>query len=262
MPSKKRRLTTETGSRPSRTAALKRAQTRSRRRSQRVVVPRDKLGFPTSMVSTLRYVERVEFTPTSTTTAVWSFRANGMFDPYESTGGHQPRGFDEMMDIYQTFTVTSSTCSVNWMLEGYDGPSQTGGTPAALVKTFDESTDAPAVPPVICGIMRSSEGYGSGIPVQEQMEKDRTNWKVLTPQTGGEITSAKSGLSDFFGKQDLVAADGYSGTAAADPENQAHYHIFAARGSDDYPAGTVKVVAYVTIEYRATFTEPKPLQAS
>ena len=33
-------------------------------------------------------------------------------------------------------------------------------------------------------------------------------------------------------------------------------------GSGDYPAGTIKVVAYVTIEYRATFTEPKPLAAS
>lgn len=263
MPSK--RMRTEQGFRPSKTDALRAKQTGRRRsgaRNRRVVIPRDKLGFATSMVSTLRYVDRVEFAPVSTTTAVWSFRANDLYDPFTGTGGHQPRGFDEMMAIYNNFTVTSSKCSVNWMLEGYDGPSQTGGTPAALIKTMEDSTGAPAVPPVICGVMRSAEGYGSGIPVDEQMEKDRTTWKVMTPQTGGEITSTKSGLSDFFGKQDLVAAEGYGGTASGGPDNEAMYHLFCARGSDDYPAGTVKVVAYVTIEYRATFTEPKPLQAS
>ena len=256
----------EGGSRPTRTAWLKGRQTRrpSRRRgrNRRIVVPRDKLGFPTSMVSTLRYVQRVEFEPTSTSTVAWSFRANGMFDPSADVGGHQPRGFDEMMDIYNAFTVTSSKISVNFMLEGYDGPSQTGGTPASLIKTVTNNAHAPAVPPIVCGIFRSSEAYGSGIPVAEQMEKDRTSWKVLTPQSGGEISSTKSHLSQFFGKQDLVAAEGYSGTDSADPDNQAYFHVFAARGSDDYPSGTVKVCAFVTIEYRATFTDPQPLEAS
>jgi len=215
------------------------------------------------MVATLRYCARKEFAPTSTETAVWSFRANGMYDPDEQPlVGEQPRGFSEYKELYNNFTVTSSKCMVNWMLEGYDGPSTTSGTPAALIKTFEESDGAPAVPPVICGIMRSADGYGSAIPVNEQMEHDRTTWKVMTPQTGGEVTSTKTDFVEFFGKQDLVAADGYSGTASSDPTNQAHYHIWCARGSDDYPAGTVKVVAFVTIEYRVTWTEPKPLADS
>lgn len=271
MPAKKRKWTRGMGAvaAGSLTAAqrqtLRRKQT-SRRRNARIVVPRDKLGFATSMVSTLRYTDRFEFNPTNTNTAVASFRANGLWDPDERVGyGHQPRGFDEMMSIYKTFTVTSSKIFINWMYEGYDGPSQTDST-GKLIKTFDESTDAPSVSPIICGIMRSATGYGQGIPVQQQMEKDRTTWKVLTPQSGAEVTSAKSGLSDFFGKQDLVAAEGYSGYAegatGADPDNQAHYHVFAARASDDYPADTSKVVAYITIEYRATFTEPKPLAQS
>ncbi len=227
-----------------------------------MVVPRNKLGFPQSMVATLRFCARKEFIPTGTTTAVWSFRANDMYDPDAATGGEQPRGFSEYSELYNNFTVTSSKCNVNWMLEGYDGPSQTAGTPAALIKTYDESTEAPAVPPVICGIMRSADTYGSGIAVNEQMEHDRTTWKVMTPQSGAEITSSKTNFVEFFGKQDLVAADGYSGTASASPENQAFYHIWAARGSDDYPHGTVKVVAFVTIEYRVTWTEPKPLADS
>lgn len=227
----------------------------------RVIVPRDKLGFPTSMVSTLRYTTRVELAPTGITTAALTFRANGMFDPEAAVGGHQPRGFDEMMELYNNFTVTSSKIMVNWMYEGYDGPS-TKATLGNYVQGKADIDDCPALSPCIVGVMRSAEPYGSGIDVQSQMEKDRTQWKVLTPQTGAEVSSASSGLSDFFGKQDLVAADGYSGTDTADPTNQAFYHIFAARGSNDYPADTVKLVAFVTLEYRATFTEPKPLNQS
>lgn len=262
MPGK--RFRTETGFRPSRTLALQKRQAKqrnARRRSDRVVVPRDKLGFATSMVSTLRYTERLDLAPTGTDTVAWSFRANDLFDPLANTGGHQPRGFDNLMALYENFTVTSSKISVNWMYEGYNGPTSTDAT-GHLIQGGDEITDAPALAPIICGIMRSADSYGSALPIQEQMEKDRTNWTVLTPTSGARVTSARSQLSEFFGKQDLVAADGYSGTSAVSPDNQAYYHIFAARGSDDYPAGTCKVTAFVTVEYRATFTKPLPLAAS
>lgn len=262
MPGK--RMRTETGSRPSRTGWLKAKQTRkprSRRRNARVVVPRDKLGFPTSMVSTLRYTTRQEFTPTGTTTQALTFLANGLYDPEAAVGGHQPRGFDEMMELYKTFTVTSSKIMVNWMYEGYDGPSTTDST-NKYVQGRASISDCPAASPCICGIMRSAEAYGSSIQIADQMEKDRTSWTVITPQSEAKVSSAKSQLSDFFGKQDLVAADGYSGTDAADPDNKAYYHVFAARGSDDYPSDQVKLVAYITIEFRATFSEPKPLDSS
>lgn len=257
-------MRTETGSKPSRPGWLKAQQTRkprSKRRNARVVVPRDKLGFPTSMVSTLRYTTRQEFTPTSTTTQALTFRANDLFDPEAAVGGHQPRGFDEMMELYKTFTVTSSKIFVNWMYEGYDGPSTTDST-NKYIQGRASISDCPAAAPCICGIMRSAEGYGSSIQIAEQMEKDRTSWTVITPQSEAKVSSSKSQLSDFFGKQDLVAADGYSGTDSASPDNQAYYHVFAARGSDDYPSDQVKLVAFITLEYRATFSEPKPLAAS
>lgn len=249
----------ESGPRPTRTAALKRAQRKSRSRNKRVVIPRDKLGFATSMVSTLRYSTRVEFAPSGITTAALSFRANDMRDPEAAVGGGQPLGFDQLMALYNNFTVTDSKIMINWMYEGYDGPS-TKATVGNYIQGKADIDDCPAVSPVICGIMRSADGYGSGVAVQRQMERDRTSWTVMTPQNGPKVTSAKAKLSDFFGKQDLVAAEGYSGTASVSPDNLAVYHVWCARGSDDYPADTVKVVAFITLEYRATFTEPKPLK--
>jgi len=182
-----------------------------------------------------------------------------MQDPEAALGGGQPLGFDQLMDLYNSFTVTDSKIMINWMYEGYDGPSTKDST-GHYVQGVAEISDCPAVSPVICGIMRSADGYGSGVEIQRQMERDRTSWTVMTPQNGPKVTTQKASLSDFFGKQDLVAAKGYSGTKTTQPENLAAYHVFCARGSEDYPSDSVKVVAFITIEYRATFTEPKPLQ--
>lgn len=240
------------------------AKTRRRarpRRNRRVVVPRDKLGFATSMTSTLRYVQRVEFTPSSSSTAVWTFKANGLYDPFANIGGHQPRGFDELMQLYETFTVTDSKIAVNYMFEGYSGPSKVNTT-GKYIQASQQETNVPAAQACIVGVFRSRETYGAGIPVQEQMEKDRTTWAVLVPGNEGKIVSTKANMPQFFGKQDLVAAEGYSGTKTADPANELFYHVFCGRTSDDYPSDTTKVVAFVTVEFRATFTNPKPMAAS
>ena len=49
-------------------------------------------------------------------------RANGLYDPQVSTGGHQPRGFDEFMTTYDMYTVHGSRASGSFMYEGYNGP--------------------------------------------------------------------------------------------------------------------------------------------
>jgi len=41
-----------------------------------------------------------------------TFRANDVFDPDHALGGHQPYGFDQLMAMYQHFTVLSSKVTV------------------------------------------------------------------------------------------------------------------------------------------------------
>jgi len=267
MPVRKRgRFSFERGFRPTRTAALKRKQTRRLGKNAPVSVPRNKLGFPTSMSSTLRYVDRIDFLPDSVSTKAHTFAANDLYDPNVTATGHQPRGFDEYTALYDTFTVTSSKIAVNWMYEAYNGPSSQSAT-GALQNQTEDSVDVAAVPPVLCGIFKSNQTYGSSIPVGEQMEKDRTVWTVVTPQGESHSTSANSAFSEFFGKQNLIAAEGYSGTTGnfgtgAAPSEKVYYHVWAARGSDDYPDGLCKITGFITIEYKVTFTNPKQLDAS
>lgn len=237
-----------------------------RARNARVVVPRSKLGFPTSMATTVRYTQRVDLAPTAIDTLAQTFAANDIFDPDVTGAGHQPRGSAEYAALYDTFTVTSSKISINWMYEGYGGPAVTSAT-GALQTNVNDSATSPAVSPVIAGIFKSNKGYGASIKVNDQMEQDRTTWTVMNTQSSAKLTRASTDFSEFFGKQDMVAADGFSGTTGgslvgAAPTEKVYYHVWAARGSDDYPDGVCKITAYVTIEYKVTFTSPKKLTAS
>jgi len=257
MPGK--RMRTETGPRPTRTAALKRKQTR-RGRNALVRVPRNKIGFPQQISTKLRYATRVQFTPGTSSTQQFQLRANGMFDPQTALGGHQPRGFDEFMEAYDMFTVKGSRISCSWMYEGYNGPSQIA-TLGNLVQSTETATDVPALTPVCCGLHKGVEPLSAG-KAETQIEKDRTVWTFLNGQHGHKTLSTSMKVSDFYGKAAVTGAEGYAGSSTADPENQVFYELWCGRVSDDYPSETVKVVCYVTIEYDAVFSQPKTLNAS
>ena len=226
-----------------------------------VAVPRNKLNFPTSMKTTLRYVSRIDMQPTSTAVVFASYRANGMFDPEVTLGGHQPRGFDEFMNVYSTYTVTGAKVSVNFMYEGYDGPSTTA-TAGNLVKNSGaDSSEPPALTPIACGLHKSVVAIGAG-NAEQQMERDKTSWTFLTGQGETKSLSTSATVQEFYGKQALVGSVGYTGSAVQDPSEPVYFHVWAGRVSNDFAAEKTKVVAYVTITYDAVFTEPKNLNAS
>ena len=239
-----------------------RSRSRTRSRNALVRVPRNKIGFPQQIKTKLRYSTRVEFTPTGTSVIQFQLRANGMFDPQVSLGGHQPRGFDEFMEAYDMYTVMGSKISASWMYEGYNGPSLTSAL-GNLTQSVQTTTDniVPALTPMVCGLHKGVETLASGA-AETQIEKDRTTWTFLNGQQGHKTLSTSMKVSDFFGKGAVTGAEGYTGTDATDPDNQVFYELWCGRVSDDYPAETTKVVCYVQIEYDAVFSQPKTLNAS
>ena len=185
-----------------------------------------------------------------------------MYDPDVSLGGHQPRGFDEFMKTYQTFTVKGSRVSCTFMYEGYNGPTKVSTTGNLIQSITDGMTDqTAAASPVVCGMQKSADALTAGTG-QEQIEKDRTTWGFFNPSTGGKTLKTACRVSDFYGKAALTGSEGYTGSVSADPSEKVFYHIWCGRVSDDYPDGNCKVVGYVTIEYDCVFTEPKTLNAS
>lgn len=262
MPGIKRKRTSQTQSQ-----TLSQMSQGRRRRNSRVRVPRDKLAFPQQLKTKLRYCVRRECKLTSADAVVTTIRANDLYDPEFAIGGHQPRGFDEMMKVYKTFTVIGSSCSGSFVYEGYMGPSEVENS--RLVQTVGASVTAPpntrtpALPPVVVGIHKGMEQLSTG-PAAEQMEKDRTKWTYLTPNMGAAQVRTTLKCSDFFGKKSLVGAEGYSGTDAGSPTEEILYEVWAARLDDNtgLSGATVNVPVYIVVEYDCVFTDPKTLDAS
>ena len=256
-------MRSEAGPRPTRTAWLKKKQTGARK--GRVVVPRNKLGFPQSMSTTLRYVERVEFNLTDQNIIAWTFRGNGIFDPLYNAGGHQPRGFDQYMALYKTFTVTGCNVKANFMHEYNDGPSTIAdGVYNNMVKEvgYDGSNQVPALSAAVVGIQKSAKAVVSQ-HIGPTIEQDKTTHRTLCGNNPTGVTTSMSGTTkEFFGKEAAIGAEGYAGTAAEDPDQEYLFHVWAGRVSDNFAADSLHLVAYVTCEYKVTFTEPVVLAAS
>lgn len=264
MPGSKR-YRTESGFRPSRVGRLKRAQTRGKAsgrkaRNALVKVPRGKLAFPQEMRTTLRYVDTFNLSPSSQTATGFSIRANDLYDPQVSAGGHQPRGFDQYSTLYKKFTVTASKISVTFAYEAYNGCTDQDATGMPLQSIQSGSSAVVGSPACIC-LVHKAVAPNTTQTIEQFQEQDRTKWKTITPQSDAKTVSTRLKASEFFGKDFLVGADGYTGTASAHPENQLYYHVMAARNSDEYP-GTIKLRANVVVEYSAVWTEPKQLPQS
>ena len=230
-----------------------------------VAVPRSKLAFPSGMRTKLRFSMRHTLNVAAADNiSKISFLANSLTDPYVGGVNHQPRGFDEFMAVYRTYTVVGSKISVNFMYQGYDGPSfLDNDTESFLIKnvhTDANGPNTPALTPLMIGIHKGV----TDITIQtssQVMEQDRTVWKAMTVQDGSQVVSTAMRTSDFFGKDALVGAEGYTGSIGSDVDNKVFYVVWAGRASGQ-TEGTVHAIAYVTIEYDVYFSEPKTLGES
>lgn len=70
------------------------------------------LGFPGRMRTKLRYVESIGVTSTAGAVGAYAFNANGLYDPNDSGGGHQPMYFDQYMTVYDHYKVLGSVITV------------------------------------------------------------------------------------------------------------------------------------------------------
>ncbi len=161
------------------------------------------------------------------------YRANGMFDPEFTGAGHQPRGFDQLMALYDHFVVVKSKITVRfcWAAE----------------------SDAVVNVPVdvgVCLVNGTTLLLGDNFSYQED---GYSNFKLLTPNESNEIVITNTFNNGFLGKKTWQGDDELEGSVTADPAEQAFYHIFASPlTTQDAPS----IAMSVQIEYTAMLIEP------
>lgn len=203
-------------------------------------------GFPHTQTVRLKYVAEINLNPSSGTLAVHEFRANGMFDPDRSGVGHQPKGFDEWMNVYQHFSVIKSHITVTPVI-----PTTTTNEIPGYYGIFTAS-DFGEVAAVgsVTEVMESYQGQTHGIAGFHSNMGSRK----ISPQLS-KYFDAKQ----FFGVKNVVGESQYRGNASSDPSEQAYFTVWygAMLGNDPAQADFL-----VEIEYVAVMSERKTIPAS
>jgi len=66
------------------------------------------VGFPLKYTCKLRYTDTIYLNAPNDGVASHAFRANNIYDPDYTGGGHQPRHFDILAEMYDKYTVIGS----------------------------------------------------------------------------------------------------------------------------------------------------------
>lgn len=189
---------------------------------------------PTTFVTRLVYEDYIGFIIGSGTIGTEIVRANDCYDPRVAVGGHQPRGFDEFMALYDHFVVLGSKIKATAHNIG-SGAAQFGiclrdtSSPASAYNDYAESGKT----------IVTTLGLSSGI--------------------GTKALTMKASVKKELGRKSVMSDPELKGSSGASPVEQIYYHLFAS--GLNLADGASLNVRY-RVEYIVAFIEPKtPVQS-
>lgn len=194
--------------------------------------PKKKILLGSKLKATLRYIETVNLNPAAAgVPATYVFSANGAYDPNITSVGHQPRGFDQLMALYDHYIVKASRISINFASNGNN------------------------VEPTLVGVMLQDDATPEA-DMQRAMES-RTNAYALNTVGGPQTVLKLSFDSDKFFSMKNVGE--LRGSVGSNPNDQAYYVIWAGP-TTSIDQGVMH--AFVRIEYDIEFIEPNNVASS
>lgn len=186
--------------------------------------------IPATFKTTLRYVDFFTLNPGALTPGKHVMSANGAYDPNITGGGHQPRGWDELIALYDHAVVIGSKITIQYANEDPTNPILVGIT---LKDTATTETN-----------------------YNNYAEAGNTIYKQVGAQgsTGDNGKVSYSFNNKFLGIFDPMSEADVQNTSSTNPTEQAYYHVWAAS-----PTGvdTSTVECTVSMEFIVVFKEPK-----
>lgn len=205
-----------------------------------VVSPRtsmNPLGFSHTCI--LRFVENLTLPLPGVNGTVSSdfYLPGSVYDPYGAVGGHQPRGFDQMMLLYKTWQVLGSRLTVR--------AANNNMTSAYIwgISLVDSTTTV------------------TGNDVSNQVEYPRTVSKLVGGSAGSQnqYTTALSMSYNpmrWFGlkKSSYIGDPDYQGNNSGNASKNAYMRVWYGDNNGGVPSSVFD--CQVIIEYKVRFTEP------
>lgn len=165
------------------------------------------------------------------------YSCNGMFDPDITGGGHQPRGFDQLMALYDHYVVLTSKCVATFM--------QTTGIPSQL----DSLSQSVGI------VLRDNASF---LTNQNAILEDRNvSWRCLSAFTGGNPIRVVKSFSarKYLGRASPLSDHQLKGNSLTNPVEQAYFQVFVAPIGVNQNMGSVQVS--VDLTFVAMLIEPK-----
>lgn len=159
------------------------------------------------------------------------FSANGMYDPDITGVGHQPRGFDELMALYDHFTVIGAKITVDFV-----------------------NTDTSNA--MVCGIV-TQDNNTLTTDIHDLLERKGFKYRQIGNKNGATANTCRItqviNPAKFLGRSKALSDPELKGSKVANPGEQAFFvpYVFSPAGAD---GGNVYLT--VKIEYTAILHEP------
>jgi hypothetical protein len=195
--------------------------------------------LPHVLKAKLKYVSDGFALTGGVTPGVHVFSANGLYDPDITGTGHQPRGFDQLIPLYDHYVVRKCVVRVQFV------------TLSSVITTVGGVT-----------LLNVSTPQTDYIDYTEQA---RTEFSLLPyyttygAQTEPRVHTLEYVPESFMGIPDPRTADKLQGTISANPSDGAFFHLYA-QASDGSTA--VNAFALVELHYDVDFIEPVPVASS
>lgn len=187
---------------------------------------------------TLKYCDTFQLVSTIGLPDTFSLCINDLYDPQFAVGGHQPIGFDNLMQFYNHFTVTKARLKVTFVNEG---ASQTQSNSVVGIELSGNPTPTTAI--------------------NDIYEQGHSNYKVTTWNEGKPIIVKKVCDISKFLNQDVLDEDSNAGSVTSRPDELVFMHIFNMN-VDPGTNQTGNITCLVELVQEAVFHEPKPLIGS
>lgn len=177
------------------------------------------------VVKPLRFSQRVQFTSTTGSVNVASYRTNGLFLPI--AGGHQPRGFDQWALLYNRYVVQRAKITVHFV----SNTSSAGEMIAGVTVTTTAATSS---------------------DIRDYIESRYVTYGVSGDQSVTQKVEQVWNYSDWK-KGSIMSDDIVQAVVTANPDEQWFFNVFAA---DLIATASGSINAIVTVEYEAKFFDP------
>lgn len=168
--------------------------------------------------------------------ATYVFSANGLYDPDVTGTGHQPIGFDQLMPMYDHYTVIGSRIKVR-------ASNDTSGKSQYFILSL-------------------SDTHIHNSDTVKLLENGQNRYTIMGPADSGtenKTLTLNCNPSKFLGHQ-VMQTKACQGNINSNPSEQVYYHVTV--GPVDNTSDSAQVTIMVEIEYIAILTEPKQLASS